>query len=95
MDNRDPLDRTVTESVLHDIRRLPDDMQQGGVASVALYCAQQLDMGGHSPRDAAGFVQQLRMALAQLREMAPGEVKGDVTDEVRAQREKRLLGGAG
>lgn len=83
----------VEEAVLRDLARLPEDMRGGGVARVALLCGQVLDMGGLAPRDAAGFARELRLALAQLREMAPGEVKGDITDEVRAQREKRLAGG--
>jgi hypothetical protein len=86
-------DDTVEQSVLSDLARLPADMRRGGVARGAIYCARALDMGGLSPRDAAGFVRELRLALAQLRDMAPGEVKGDVTDEVRARRERRLAGG--
>lgn len=83
---------SMEESVRKDLARLPPEMREGGMAQVALYCAVQLDEGGMSPRDAAGFLQQLRMALATLREMAPGEVKGDVTDEVRERRERRLRG---
>jgi hypothetical protein len=30
------------------------------------------------------------MAMVTLADMAPGEVKGDATDEVRARRERRL-----
>lgn len=84
--------QSVEDAVLSDLARLPEDMRQGGVAAAALFCARSLDEGGLSPRDAAGFVGQMRLALAQLREMAPGEVKGDTTDEVRAMREKRLAG---
>lgn len=71
-------------------------MREGGVALIALYCARQLDMAdvnGMSPRDAAGYARELRLSLAQLRDMAPGEVKGDVTDEVRERRERRLAEG--
>jgi hypothetical protein len=85
--------QSVESAVLNDLARLPQDMRQGGVARVALYCAQQLDEGLLSPRDAAGYAREIRLALAQLREMAPGEVKGDATDEVRARRERRLAGG--
>jgi hypothetical protein len=82
----------MEESVRRDLSRLPGDMRGGGVSQVALYCARQLDAGMLAPRDAAGFARELRLSLAQLREMAPGEVKGDVTDEVRERREKRLTG---
>jgi hypothetical protein len=41
-------------------------------------------------RDKSGMYAQLRMAMVTLREIAPGEAKGDHTDEVRERREKRL-----
>jgi hypothetical protein len=81
---------SMEESVRADLAELPEKMRRGGVANVALNCARVLDQGGLSPRDAAGFFRELRLALAQLREMQPGEVKGDVTDEVRERRERRL-----
>jgi hypothetical protein len=83
---------SLEESVRVDLAALPASMRRGGVARVALMCARVLDEGGLSPRDAAGFARELRLALAQLREMAPGEVKGDVTDEVKQRRERRLAG---
>lgn len=88
------LGQTVEDAVRNDLARLPEDMREGGVARIALYCAEQLDSGMHAPRDAAGFARELRLSLAQLREMAPGEVKGDVTDEVRERRERRLAEGS-
>lgn len=83
---------TLEESVKADLAELPVKMRHGGVAGVAVMCARVLDQGGLTPRDAAGFARELRLALAQLREMAPGEVRGDVTDEVRVRREQRLAG---
>lgn len=90
------LGQSVEDAVLHDLGRLPEDMREGGVARVALFCAQQLDQppGMLAPRDAAAYLRELRMALTWLREMAPGEVKGDATDEVRERRERRLAEGA-
>lgn len=85
-------DLTLEESVRTDLAELPEKMRRGGVARVALSCARVLDQGGLSPRDAAGFMRELRLALAQLREMAPGEVKGDATDELKQRREQRLAG---
>jgi hypothetical protein len=89
---RPVIPETVEAAVLTDLARLPDDMLQGGVARVAVFCARALDSGGLSPRDAAGYAREIRLALAQLRDMAPGEVKGDHTDEIRERREKRLAG---
>jgi hypothetical protein len=88
---------SLEESVKADLEEMPEKMRRGGVARVAISCAQILDQGARTgdltPRDAAGFMRELRLALAQLREMQPGEVKGDVTDEVRMKREQRLAGG--
>ena len=85
---------SLEESVRVDLAGLPVSMRRGGVARVALMCARILDAGGLTPRDAAGFAREMRLALAQLREMAPGEVKGDLTDEIKSRREKRLSGEA-
>jgi hypothetical protein len=87
-------DHAMEEAVKSDLAQLPPAMRGGAVAAVALWSAQQLDNGGLAPRDAAGFAREVRLAMAQLREMAPGDVKGDVTDEVRVRREKRLADGA-
>lgn len=85
-----PEDLTLEESVRNDLATLPLAMRRGGVARVALMAARILDEGGLAPRDAAGFARELRLALAQLREMQPGDVRGDLTDEVKQRREKRL-----
>lgn len=81
---------TLEESVKADLMELPLKMRRGGVARAALTAARILDEGGLAPRDAAGYLREMRLALAQLRDMAPGEVKGDATDEVRERRERRL-----
>ena len=83
----------MEDAVQRDLAELPVSMRRGGVAAVALMCARILDEGGLAPRDAAGFAREMRLSLAQLREQAPGEVKGDTTDEVRVRREKRLEAG--
>lgn len=82
----------MERAVVVDLGELPLKLRNGGIAAVALMCARVLDEGGLPPRDAAGFAREVRLSLAQLREMSPGEVKGDVTDEVRERRERRLAG---
>jgi hypothetical protein len=83
----------MESAVMSDLAQLPVTMRKGGVAAVALSCARVLDEGGLAPRDAAGYAREIRLSLAQLREMAPGDVKGDGTDEVSQRRERRLAGG--
>lgn len=82
-------------AVLRDLAALPDDLRKGGIAAVALGLAQDIDSGagGMSPRDKTGMYAQLRMAMVTLREIAPGEARGDHTDEVRERRERRLTQG--
>ena len=78
------------KAVLEDLKALPADLRKGAIAAVALGLARDLDDGDMSARDKAGMYAQLRMAMVTLREIAPGEAKGDHTDEVRERRERRL-----
>ena len=78
------------KAVLRDLQALPDDLRKGAIAAVALGLARDLDQGDMTARDKAGMYAQLRMAMVTLREIAPGEARGDHTDEVRERREKRL-----
>lgn len=80
----------MERAVQVDLEQLPEKMRHGGVAAVAISCARVLDEGGLPPRDAASYHREIRLSLAQLREMAPGDVKGDTTDEVSQRRERRL-----
>jgi hypothetical protein len=86
-------DSPMEEAVGRDLAELPQNLRSGGVAAVAIFCARLLDEGGLPPRDAASYLREIRLSLAQLRELTTGEVKGDATDEVRERREKRLAGG--
>lgn len=73
---------------------MPEDLREGAIAAIALGLARDLDEAdageGMSARDKAAMYAQLRMAVVTLREIAPGEAKGDRTDEVRERRERRL-----
>lgn len=77
-------------AVQRDLKALPEDLRKGAIAAVALGLARDLDDGDMSARDRSGMYAQLRMAMVTLREIAPGEARGDHTDEVRERREKRL-----
>jgi hypothetical protein len=80
----------VEAAVARDLKMMPAAMRGGAIAATALKLARELDTLPMTPRDAAGHARELRMHMAQLAEMAPGDRKGDVTDEVRARREARL-----
>lgn len=83
----------IYSSVCRELDRLPSELRDGGVAATVLLCAKALDEGGLIPRDAAQFIREIRLSLAYLREIAPGEAVGDKTDELRQKREARLAKG--
>lgn len=76
--------------VRRDLRLLPDELRLGGIAAGILGLARDLDMGIVAGRDAAAHQREIRQGLTTLRELAPGERKGDKTDDLAARREARL-----
>jgi hypothetical protein len=81
----------VETGVRKDITRLPEAMRKGGIAAAALALAAELDTGHLPPRESAGHAREIRQCLTTLAEMAPGDARGDQTDEVRQARERRLM----
>jgi hypothetical protein len=65
-------------------------MRAGALAATALRLAREIDTGALTARDLAGHARELRMHMTQLFDSAPGGSAGDVTDEVRDRRERRL-----
>jgi hypothetical protein len=49
-----------------------------------------MDLHILDPRNQSGHAREIRQCLTVLREMAPGERKGDQTDDLRDRRERRL-----
>ncbi len=84
----------IEKAVISDLAEFPEKMRNGGIAMTARLCARALDEGNVTPRDATSLVREIRLALVQLRDMSPGEVKGDTTDELRQRREDRMAGKA-
>ena len=94
-------------AVRHDLGTLPESMRKGGLAANALMLARLLDHGvcwvreedgkhiiqSVPARDIPVFAREIRQSIIALQDQAPGEVKGDETDEVKARREKRLTAG--
>lgn len=87
-----PRRASVEAAVRKDLRSYPADIAGGAIARTMLVVAQRIDAGGLDARDLAQLSRELRLAAAQLRDMAPGEVKGDDIDELRQRREKRQGG---
>lgn len=88
------LSRTSVEAaVRRELKSYPADIAAGAVARTMILLAQRLDAGVGEARDLAQVSRELRLASAQLRELAPGNVKGDKLDELREKREKRLADG--
>ena len=70
---------------------MPAALAKSAIAASAVSLALDLDAGGMTPRDKAGHERELRMCMMTLAEQAPGERKGDITDEKRARIEQTRL----
>jgi hypothetical protein len=81
---------TIEQAVMADLRNFPEEFAKGAIGASARRLARELDMGLVVGRDAAGHAREIRQAITTLREMAPGERKGDATDDLRARREARM-----
>ena len=77
-------------AVGRDLRAMPTALRASALAASALDLARDLDETEMTPRDKAGIARELRMHMNDLAAQAPGERKGDSTDEVRERRERRL-----
>lgn len=92
------------QAVRADLAALPESMRKGAIASTALMLARLLDRGiceadefdgehvMHTvpAKEIPAFAREIRQCITALQDSAPGEVKGDETDEVKNRREKRL-----
>jgi hypothetical protein len=83
----------VEAATARDLKALPPAMRAGALAATALRLAREIDTGALTARDLAGHARELRMHMTQLFDSAPGGSAGDVTDEVRDRRERRLAAG--
>ena len=80
----------VESALAADLARLPDELSKGAIAASLTRLAIELDTGMVMGRDAAGHSREIRLGMLTLNELAPPGEQGDQTDEVRAQRERRL-----
>jgi hypothetical protein len=87
--------RTIELGVMHDLRNFPEEFAKGAIAATARRLAREIDIGMVAGRDVAGHAREIRQAMITLREMAPGDRKGDATDDLRARREARMQASEG
>lgn len=73
-----------------DLASLPENLALGALAASALAMAREIDSSGNSATSKSMCQARLQDALAELRSLAPPEVKRDAIDEIKAAREKRL-----
>ncbi len=64
--------RSVVDAVRDDIKKLPSELRESGLAASALTLAERLYMA--SPRDSAGLAKELRTTLELLQIKAGEEV---------------------
>jgi hypothetical protein len=78
-----------------DLKAMPAALGKGGIATSALILARRIDASGSTDRDASSLHGQYRQHMNDLMAAAPGERKGDTTDQLRARREERMQQAAG
>lgn len=83
-------------SVYEEIQKEIDDLRVSGtspgMAAAALALANAIDLPSTGATAAANAVAQLRMVMADLRELAPVEDSGDAVDEIAEKRRERRAG---
>lgn len=83
------------QGVLNDLESYPEDIRRGAIAANMLLLARDIDSGAVEGRDRTAHFREIRQSQLALREMAPGERKGDTVDELGARRAARLQADAG
>jgi hypothetical protein len=85
-----PIERAVRK----DLRAFPDAISSGGIAAAMIALGERADHGTSlEPRDQAQLIRELRLCMAQLRDMAPPGAEDDELDKLRKRRERRLAAG--
>lgn len=82
----------MEQSVLEDLRGLPDEAGRSSLGQSMIHIARQLDNGDVATRDTPAYVKELRQNLAALKTLYPPVGDDDGTDQARKSREA-ILGG--
>ena len=93
--NSEPEPGFHEQSVLDGLESFPQDIRRGPIAASMIGLAREWDVLVYMGRDAPGHAREIRQSYMALREMAPGERKGDKTDELSERRARRLHTDAG
>lgn len=83
------------QRVLDDLKSFPGEIRRGAIAGNMISAARDLDTGMVTGRDRDSTRREIRQSYMALREMAPGERKGDKVDELNGKRGLRLVPDAG
>lgn len=83
---------SVVAGVSREISKLPVDLQESGLAAIALAMAERIDGGRGSPSECGKVVIE---ALSQLRALAPPKRERDGIDEIGVKRAARRAGAGG
>jgi hypothetical protein len=74
---------SVVESVSAEIGRLPEDLGESALASLALACAENIDAARPGSTPGAMWAQRLQDVLKELRGLAPAPKTNDAVDQLR------------
>ena len=83
---------SVTEALEQEISDLRVTPIAPGMVAAALALGKAIDHPKTGATSAANAVAQLRMVMADLRELAPVENSGDALDEISKKRKERRAG---
>lgn len=78
----------LEKATLAELDAMPKALRTSGIAVSALILARRIDSGASSDRDLNGLAGQYRQHMNDLRANAPGERKGDTTDDTRSRIEE-------
>lgn len=81
-----PIERALRK----DLRSFPPEVGKGGIAEGMITLAYNADAGGLEARDLAQLLRELRLSMAQLRDMAPPGIGDDELDKQRKKRNDRM-----
>jgi hypothetical protein len=80
---------SVVESVTAEIGRMPKDIGESALASLALACAENIDAARPGSTPGAMWAQRLQDVLKELRGLAPPAKTNDTVDQLAEARTRR------
>jgi hypothetical protein len=85
----------VEKATVREIKQLPDDLAESGLAASAITMARLVDDNASSTTSRTMAQNRLAEALRELRSLAPPKQEANPVDDLAARRAARVAGSAG